>query len=46
MIMVVAEEDAPAVQRALADKGEICYRIGRVVAGESVVKLKGGAFGA
>lgn len=44
MVLVVAEEDAPAVHRALADKGELCYRIGRVEAGESVVKLKGGAF--
>ena len=44
MILVVAEEDAPAIHRALAEKGELCYRIGRVTAGESVVKLKGGAF--
>ena len=46
MILVVAEADAPAVQRALAEQGELCYRIGRVVAGEASVQLKGGVFGA
>ena len=46
MILVVAAEEAPLVQRALADKGELCYPIGRVVAGEAAVRLKGGVFGA
>ncbi len=46
MILVVSEQTAPAVQRALAEQGEICYRIGRVVAGNQTVQLKGGVFGA
>lgn len=46
MILVVAEADAPAIHRALAEKGELCYRIGRVTAGESVVSMRGGVFGA
>lgn len=46
MILVVAEADAPAVHRALADQGELCYQIGKVVAGEAAVQLKGGVFGA
>ena len=31
---------------ALAEQNEICYRIGRVVAGDQTVQLKGGVFGA
>ena len=46
MILVVSEQTAPLVQRALADQGEICYRIGRVVTGDQTVELKGGVFGA
>jgi phosphoribosylformylglycinamidine cyclo-ligase len=46
MVLVVGAEEAPAVHRALADAGEVCYRIGRVVEGEGSVELKGGTFGA
>ena len=46
MILVVSEQTAPLVQRALAEQNEICYRIGRVVAGDQTVQLKGGVFGA
>ena len=46
MILVVSEQTAPLVQRALAEQNEICYRIGRVVAGDQAVQLKGGVFGA
>lgn len=46
MILVVAESEAPAIHRALSDAGELCYSIGKVVAGESVVQLKGGNFSA
>ena len=46
MILVVSEAEAPAIHRALAEQGEICYRIGRVVKGNQTVELKGGAFGA
>ena len=46
MILVVSEQEAPAIHRALAEQGEICYRIGRVTAGNRQVELKGGDFGA
>lgn len=46
MILVVSAQTAPAAQRALAEQGEVCYRIGRVVAGDQTVQLKGGVFGA
>ena len=46
MILVVSETEAPAIHRALAEQGEICYRIGRVTAGNRQVELKGGDFGA
>ena len=46
MILVVSEQTAPLVQRALAEQNEICYRIGRVVTGDQTVQLKGGVFGA
>ena len=46
MILVVSEQTAPLVQRALAEQNEICDRIGRVVAGDQAVQLKGGVFGA
>ena len=46
MILVVSEAEAPAIHRALAEQGEICYRIGRVVKGDHSVELKGGTFGA
>lgn len=46
MILVVAPEDVPAVYRMLAEQGEVCYGIGKVVEGDRTVVLKGGAFGA
>lgn len=46
MILVVSETEVPAFHRALAEQGEICYQIGRVVKGNQTVELKGGTFGA
>lgn len=46
MMLVVSEQTAPAVQRSLAEQGEVCYRIGRVTRGEQTVSIKGGVFGA
>lgn len=46
MILVVSEEHAPSIHRILAERGEICYRIGRVLRGNRTVELRGGEFGA
>ena len=44
MILVVPQEQAQAVMDDLAQRGETCYRIGSVVAGNGEVTLKGGEF--
>ncbi|WP_319404319.1 phosphoribosylformylglycinamidine cyclo-ligase [uncultured Anaeromusa sp.] len=44
MILVVPEAQAQAVMDDLAQRGETCYRIGSVVAGNGEVTLKGGEF--
>ena len=46
MVLVVSEQEAPRVMRHLAGNGEICWRIGEVVAGKGEVAMKGGVFGA
>ena len=45
MILVLSEAEAAKVQKALALKNEPCYQIGKVVAGNREVVLKGGVFG-
>lgn len=45
MILVVAADSAEAVQKSLAAQNETSYVIGKVVAGDQTVKLKGGVFG-
>ena len=45
MILVVSPEEVPGVMKDLADRGEPCYRIGEIVAGEGEVLLQGGVFG-
>lgn len=44
MVLVVAAEDAAKVQADLKSKGEACYEIGKVVAGNQEVIIKGGVF--
>ena len=44
MVLVVAADEADAVRRDLAARGEQSYVIGRVTAGEREVTIKGGAF--
>lgn len=45
MILVVSPEEVPGVMKDLADRGETCYRIGEIVAGDGEVLLQGGVFG-
>lgn len=44
MVLVVAAKDAAKVQADLKSKGEACYEIGKVVAGNQEVIIKGGVF--
>lgn len=45
MVLVVPADQADAVTADLQERGEACYRIGSVVAGERQVTIKGGEFG-
>ncbi|SDF69662.1 phosphoribosylformylglycinamidine cyclo-ligase [Sporolituus thermophilus] len=45
LILIVPAHEADAVRDDLAARGEACYVIGRVVAGNGEVVLKGGVFG-
>lgn len=44
MILVVEEAEADKIQEYLATQQEDCYRIGKVVAGDQKVTIKGGVF--
>lgn len=44
MVLVVSAEDAEKIQGYLKERGEACYAIGKVVAGEQSVVIKGGVF--
>ncbi|HMM20080.1 MAG TPA: phosphoribosylformylglycinamidine cyclo-ligase [Selenomonadales bacterium] len=44
MMLIVPEGEAAPLQRFLADQGEASYRIGRVVAGQRSVTIRGGVF--
>ena len=46
MILVVAAAEAASISRFLAEQGEESFLIGKVVAGNHSVELKGGVFGA
>lgn len=44
MILAVPAEQAEAIQQFLSERGEACYRIGSVTAGDRQVCLQGGVF--
>lgn len=44
MLLFVSQQDAQTVVDILADAGEQCWQIGRVVAGNKTVDLQGGVF--
>ena len=44
MVLLVAADEAGAVQGKLAAQGETCYVLGKVVKGKHDVTIRGGVF--